>query len=204
VGSLSVPELIAVILGRGIANESVTVTVQKLLSHFGGLRGIARATVEELQEVRGIGPAKAAQIKAVFALSERLAAESAGERPKVKTPEAVLDQVRGRLAGQKEEHFIGLYLDTRGRVLKIDELSKGTLDASLVHPREVFRVAMAASAASVVLAHNHPSGDPEPSSEDIKLTQRLVQVGELVGIEVLDHIILGDGTFTSLKRKGLM
>ncbi len=156
-------------------------------------------------QVRGIGPAKAAQIKAVFALADRLAKTPTGEqRPQLKNPEAVLEQVRGRLSGKKEEHFIALFLDTRGRAVKTVEISVGTLDASLVHPREVFREAMAASAASVVLAHNHPSGDPEPSVEDIKLTRRLISVGELVGIEVLDHIIVGEGSFVSLKRKGLL
>ena len=201
--ALSVPEILAVILGRGIAGESVTVTVQRLLSQFGDIKGIAEASVEEMAKVRGIGLAKAAQLKAAFELGNRLEGYSGGDKPSVKTPEEVVGLVRGKLRAKKKEHFLAILLDTRGQVIKISEISVGSLDASIVHPREVFREAMTASAASVIFVHNHPSGNPEPSEEDVKLTERLAQAGEIVGIDVLDHIIIGDKSYLSLKRKGL-
>ena len=202
--ALSAQEILALILGRGIAGESVTVTAQRLLSQFGNLRGIAGASVEGLSQVKGIGVAKASQIKAAFELANRLEGYSeAGDKPVVKTPDEVVAVVRGRLKGKKKEYFLALLLDTRNRLIKVAEISVGSLDSSLVHPREVFKEAISASAASVIFVHNHPSGDPEASEDDIKLTKRLAEVGEIVGIDVLDHIIVGDKDYLSLKGKGL-
>jgi DNA repair protein RadC len=202
--ALSAQEILAVILGRGVAGESVMVTAQRLLSEFGNLKGIADASVEELSQVRGIGIAKAAQIKAAFELSSRLEGYAeAGDKPVVKTPEDVNSLVRGRLRGKKKEYFLALLLDTRNQLIKVAEISIGSLDTSIVHPREVFKEAISASAASVVFVHNHPSGDPEASEDDIRLSKRLAEAGELVGIEVLDHIIIADKKFLSLKREGL-
>lgn len=202
--ALSVQEILALILGRGIAGESVTVTAQRLLSQFGNIKGISSASLEELTRVKGIGLAKAAQIKAAFELANRL--DSYPEPPKtppVKTPDEVVNLVKRSLRDKKKEHFLVLLLDTRSQLIKSAEVSVGSLDSSIVHPREVFKEALSASAASVIFVHNHPSGDPEPSADDIKLTQRLAQAGEIMGIEVLDHIIIGNKKYLSLKREGL-
>jgi len=202
--ALSAQEILALILGRGVSGESVMVTAQRLLSRFGSLKGIADASVEELSQVKGIGLAKSAQIKAAFELANRLEgyAES-GDKPIVKTPEDVVGLVRGRLRGKKKEYFLALLLDTRGHLIKVSEISVGSLDTSIVHPREAFKEAISASAASVIFVHNHPSGDPEASEDDVKLTKRLAEAGEIVGIDVLDHIIIGDKNHLSLKGKGL-
>jgi DNA repair protein RadC len=202
--ALSAQEILAVLLGRGVSGESVMVTAQRLLSQFGSLKGIADASVEELSGVKGIGLAKAAQIKAAFELSSRLGgyAEAQGKTV-LETPEAVAGLVKGRLGGKKKEHFLALLLDTRNQLIKIAEISVGSLDASIVHPREVYKEAIAASAASVIFVHNHPSGDPTASEDDIKLTRGLAEAGEILGIEVLDHIIIGDKKYLSLKREGL-
>jgi len=204
VDALSVQEILALILGRGIAGESVMTTAQRLLSQFGNLKGIAGASVEELSQVRGIGLAKAAQIKAAFELANRLEGYSgADEKPLVKTPEDVANLVKSRLKGKKKEHFLALLLNTRNQLIKVSEISVGSLDTSIVHPREVFKEAISASAASVVFVHNHPSGDCTASEDDVELNKRLAQTGEIVGIDVLDHIIIGDKNYLSLKREGL-
>ena len=204
VEALSAQEILALILGRGIAGESVMITAQRLLSQFGNLKGIASASVEELSQVKGIGIAKASQIKAAFELANRLEDYSAaGDKPLVKTPDDVVSVVRSRLRGKKKEHFLALLLDTRSQLIKVSEISIGSLDTSIVHPREVFKEAISASAASVIFVHNHPSGDPEASEDDIELTKRLAKAGEIVGIDVLDHIIICDKKYLSLKREGL-
>ena len=202
--SLSAQEIIALILGRGISGESIMVTAQRLISQFGSLGGIVGASVEEMSQIKGIGLAKASQIKAAFELANRMEVlTTASEKPVIKKPEDVAGLVTWRLKGKKREYFLAILLDTRSRLIKVAEISVGSLDASVVHPREVFKEAISASAASVIFVHNHPSGDCTASDDDVKLTRRLAEAGEIVGIEVLDHIIIGGNKFLSLKREGL-
>jgi DNA repair protein RadC len=202
--ALSAQEILALILGRGVKGESVMMTSQKLISRFHGLKGVANASVEELIRTRGIGPAKAAQIKAALELSKRLESDVEEKaRPILKSPEDVAAVVRSKLKGKKKEHFLVLSLDTRNKLINDGLVSMGSLDTSIVHPREVFKQAVSSCAASVIFAHNHPSGDPEPSREDIELTKRLAKAGEIIGIDVLDHIIVCDKSYVSLKAKNL-
>jgi DNA repair protein RadC len=202
--ALSAQEILAIILGRGTKGESVMMISQKLVSRFGNLKSIANASFEELTQTKGIGPAKAAQIKAALELSKRLEADAdEGPKPMLKSPEDVAAAVRSQLKGKKKEHFLVLCLDTRNRLIKRTLVSMGSLDTSIVHPREVFKEAVSSCAASVVFAHNHPSGDPEPSKEDVELTKRLAKAGELMGIDVLDHIIVCDKSHVSLKARNL-
>lgn len=205
--ALSVQELLALVLGRGIKGESVMVTAQRLLSRFGSLKNIAEASLEQLCEIKGIAFAKSTQLKAAFELSRRMEGSTdAAETGKViiKTPEDVVEQVKNRLKGKKKEHFLTLLLDTRNQLIKVAPISIGSLDASIVHPREVFKEALSASAASVIFVHNHPSGDPQPSQDDIDLTKRLVEAGKIMGIEVLDHIIACDQKHLSMKGRNLI
>lgn len=202
--AMSAQEILALIMGRGIAGESVMVTAQRLLSRFGNLKGIADASLEELAQVKGIGPAKSCQIKAAFELANRLESCSVvGDKVLVKTPEDVTSVVQGKLRDKKKEYFLALLLDTRNQLIRVAEISVGSLDSSIVHPREVFKEVISASAASVIFVHNHPSGDTEASEDDIKLTKRLAEVGGIMGIDVLDHIIIAGKKYRSLKREGL-
>jgi DNA repair protein RadC len=180
------------------------VTSQRLLSKFGDLESIADSSLEELCQVKGIGLAKACQLKAAFELGKRLENYPKRGGAVVRSPENVLNEVRSKLKGKKKEHFLTLFLDTRSRVIGIAPVSVGSLDSSLAHPREVFKEAISANAASVIFVHNHPSGDPQPSEDDIKITRRLVEAGTIVGIEVLDHVIVADRAFVSLKGMKLI
>ncbi len=204
--ALSEQELLACVLGRGVAGESVLISARRLLAAFGTLQGIAQASVEQLAAVHGFGPAKAAQLKAATELARRLSLPSRhnGRRPPVDTPDAVAALVRPHLLDKQKEHVVALLLDARHRLIRESPIAVGSLSASVVHPREVFHEAIAASAAAVILVHNHPSGDPEPSEHDLVLTARLAEAGAILGIEVLDHVIIGTDGIISLRAAGLM
>ncbi len=205
--ALSSAELLAIIMRTGAQGDSVLMTSQKLLSEFGNLQSIAQASVAEICRVRGIGEAKAIEIKAALELGKRLYDPDYGldgpGKP-VQTPEEAYKSMQSKLSGKKKEHFYVLCLNTRGRVNDTRQVSIGNLDSSLVHPREVFKDAISTYASTVIFVHNHPSGDLEPSAEDINLTKRLVEAGELLGIPVIDHIIVSDKGYTSLKSRNLI
>ncbi|HOD97091.1 MAG TPA: DNA repair protein RadC [Candidatus Paceibacterota bacterium] len=201
--ALSAQELLQLILGRGVAGESVAVTAQKLLSHFGNLEKLSEASIEELSSIKGIGLAKAAQIKAVFEISRRLSTQAPTYKGKKLTdPEKVYRLIKSKLKDYHKEHFYIIALNSRNH--SIAEVSVGSLNESVVHPREVFAEAIKNKAASVVFAHNHPSGDPEPSENDLVLTKKLVESGKILGIEVADHIIITKDNFFSFKNKGII
>lgn len=202
--ALSAQELLALVLGRGSKNDSVLSVAQRLLSHFGDLNKLASAGLEELAKIKGIGPAKAAQIKAVFELGKRnLSSWDKTEKIKISSAEDVFRMFGQRLKGKKKEHFLALLLDSRNRLLRSAEISVGSLDASIVHPREVFKEAIAESASRLILVHNHPSGDPKPSEADVEITKRLAAAGKILGLEILDHVIIGNKIASSLKEEGL-
>jgi len=201
---LSDNELLAILLRTGTRTATAVDLASYILAKFGGLRALLDASVEELSSVKGVGPAKAVQIKAALELAKRLAMISPGKRPKVKSPEDVAGLVMEKLRYLDREHFMAFLLNTRHEVLCQETISIGTLNSSTVHPRELFKNAIKRSAAALILLHNHPSGDPTPSQEDIEVTRRLEKAGKIIGIEVLDHVIIGDNRYTSFKAEGLI
>jgi len=200
--ALSAQELLALVIGRGIPKKSVMSIAQELLAKFGNVKAISQASIEELSQIKGIGLAKAAQIKASFELGRREELEPELKNFDIKDPEAVVKAIRASIKDKAKEHFKLILLNPRNKIVGISTISIGTLNASLVHPREVFKDAIMHNAASVVLAHNHPSGDPEPSEDDLKITKKLVDSGKILGIEVIDHIVIGKNNYYSFKAKG--
>jgi DNA repair protein RadC len=195
-------ELLAIVLGHGHEHASALDLANAVLADAGGLHGVLRARHESLMRLRGIGAARAAQVLAAIELGRRTLTRAGLERVQLTSPRQVAEFLLPLYGARPVEQFGVLLFDTKNQVLRTRVLSVGTLDASIVHPREVFREAVAANAASIVLFHNHPSGDPEPSDDDIQLTRRFVAAGMLMGITVIDHIILGDVRYCSLREKG--
>ena len=200
---LSTVEVLAVILGTGTRSKSVMELAGEVLAlDARGLRYLAECSPEDLMQVSGMGDAKVCVLMAALELGKRLSCLPAEERVRIKCPEDIANLFLERLRYEKKEHFKCLLINSRGEILEENEVSIGDLNSSASHPREVFSPALRRSAGSVAFVHNHPSGDPSPSDADIDSTRRLVEAGNLLGIPVIDHIIIGDGTYASMKGLG--
>jgi DNA repair protein RadC len=182
--------------------EGAGVVADRLLARFGSIRRVSTATAHEVARAAGISPASAARVVAAFALGRRVHERPLARGRVLRSSEAIFQAFHARLRHLERERFHAVHLDVRNRVLREEALSEGTLTASLVHPREVFGPALREATAGLVLVHNHPSGDPEPSPEDLDVTRRLCAVGDLVGIPVVDHVVVGDGGYVSLLDRG--
>jgi DNA repair protein RadC len=206
--ALRTAELIAIILRTGMRGRSAIQIADDLLHRFPTLENLAGASLEDIRRVKGIGRDKAIGLKSAFTLAKRMARELRGEAPLVDTPDRIAEIVREDLRALPVETFKVLLLNTRRRLIRIEKISDGTLDTVLVHPREVFRMAILANAAAIAIVHNHPSGDPTPSEADVKVTRDLIRAGQLLRIEVVDHVIMGSATeqrtrdWTSLRELG--
>jgi DNA repair protein RadC len=201
--ALTTAELLAILLHVGVAGENSVQLGQRVLQRFSGLSGLQRAAFEEVCGERGIGPAKAAQIQAAIELGRRLSLEVPEERPAIHNPADAAALLQYEMGALEQEHLRVMLLDTRHRVLSIHELYHGSLNSSLVRIAEVFKPAIRRNAAAILIVHNHPSGDPTPSPDDISITRAVVQAGKLLDIDVLDHLVIGGGRFISLKERGL-
>jgi DNA repair protein RadC len=201
--ALSSAELLAIILRTGSRKENVVNMSSRILSEY-NIKQLSQANVAKLTQIHGIGTAKASQIAAVFELARKLEGFTDEPKRKIKSPADVYSLLYPKMREQKREKLVALLLDTKNQIIREETISIGSLNANIVHPREVFKAALMESSASVILSHNHPSGDPTPSREDIAVTEKLVEGGKMLGIEVLDHVIIGDGRYVSLKDEGLV
>lgn len=200
---LSLQELLSIIIGGGSGGASSLVVAYRLLDTFEDLISLSRAGIDDLMHVTGIGFARSCQVLAAFELGKRLARKTGTNALSVRSPQDIAKIFLDEMKSYEKEYFKAAYLNTKNSVLKVETVSIGSLNASIVHPREILKPAISASAASIVLVHNHPTGDPTPSKEDIEFTKRFAKCGELIGIELLDHVIIGNGTYRSLKEMGL-
>jgi DNA repair protein RadC len=201
--ALSNAELLAIILRTGTLHENVIQVGHRLLATFDGLGGLVQASTTELMDEKGLGPAKVAQLKAALELGRRLLVEAPDERPQIRSPADAANLVMSEMGLLEQEHLRIMLLDTKNRVLDTPEIYVGSLNTSLIRVGELFREAIRANCASLIVLHNHPSGDPTPSPEDVAVTKQIVEAGELLDIEVLDHLIIGRQRFVSLKEQGL-
>jgi DNA repair protein RadC len=201
--ALSTAELLAILLRTGSRGENALQLATHLLKDFGNLAGVARISFAELKGFRGIGAAKAAQILAALEVGRRLAVASPNERPQINSPADAAALLMVEMAHLEQEHLRLLLLDTKNRVLASPTLYKGNVNTTVVRVAELFREAIRHNSTALIVAHNHPSGDPTPSPEDVQMTRQIVQAGELLGTEVLDHLVIGHNRFVSLKERGL-
>ncbi|QHI73320.1 RadC family protein [Aminipila terrae] len=203
--ALSNAELLAVIIRTGTSNKSAVALANEVLTFKeNGIRFLAECLPEELAEIQGIGQAKACQIVAAIELGKRIATKPKQMRINVNNPEVIADLFMEKMRYYKKEFFNVVILNTKGEVISVENVAVGDLNCTIIHPREIFCKAVKKSASAVIFVHNHPSGNPAPSREDIDITERLIKAGEVLGIRVIDHIIIGDGTFLSFKNKNLM
>jgi len=203
-GKMSNAELIAILLRTGYHEETAIRLAERVISQAGGLRYLPDYTLEELQEIKGIGLAKAVQIQAALELGRRMSSTLRPENFLLSSPQEVASFLMEEMRYYRKEYFKIILLNTKNHIISVEDISIGSLNSSIVHPREIFNLPVKKSAASIILVHNHPSGDPTPSREDLEVTKRLVEAGNLLGINVLDHIIVGEGKFLSFKEKGLI
>lgn len=201
--ALSTTELLAIILRTGVRGENVLDLSQRLLARWGGLAGLARVSMAELCAEKGLGAAKAAQLKAALELGRRLLLASPEERPQVKSPADAANLLMAEMGLLEQEHMRVVLLDTRNRVTGIHTVYQGSLNTTMVRVAELFRDAIRHNSAAIIVAHNHPSGDPTPSPEDVAVTQQIVAAGKLLDIDVLDHLIICQHRFVSLRERGL-
>jgi DNA repair protein RadC len=201
--ALSSAELLAILLRVGVHGENAVQVGQRLIQTFGGLAGLHRASFEEVCNQHGIGEAKAAQIKAAIELGRRLAAEVPEERPAIHSPQEAADLVRYEMSALEQEELRVLLLDNRNRLLAVEPVYRGSVNSSQVRVGELFKAAIRRNAVAIIVAHNHPSGDPTPSPDDVAVTRAIVQAGKLLDIDVLDHLVIAGGKFISLKERGL-
>lgn len=201
--AVSNQELLAITLRTGVGGENVLRLAERLLAHFNGLPGLARASLTELCHVKGIGPAKAAEVKAALELGRRLLVAAPEERPRVTSPADAANLLMSEMMLLEQEHLRLILLDTRNHVLRTPTIYVGSLNTSVVRVGELFRAAIKENAAALIVAHNHPSGDPSPSPEDVHVTRQIREAGKLLDIELLDHVIIGRQRYVSLKERGL-